>query len=284
MPELPEVETMRRGVARVTGAIIQDALAFDFGYKPIRITPSIGRLRQRVRGRKIVDVDRIGKRVLLRLDNQAALVFEPRMTGIVLIADPPNQIHLRFQLKLEKPKGNIFFWDRRGLGSVRLLTASQQQQELGPAKLGPDALLITAEQMQERLGASRRAIKAALLDQRVLAGVGNLYASELLHLARVHPARRCDRLTRRQWSLIHQAMNAILEEAIRYEGSTLSDGAYRNALNQDGGYQNCHRVYDREGEACLTCQTGKIQRIVQSQRSTFFCPHCQTKRPARAVG
>ena len=126
--------------------------------------------------------------------------------------------------------------------------------------------------------ASRRAIKVALLDQKVVAGVGNLYASELLHLAAVHPAKRCSQLSRMDWERVHQQMQHVLGEAIKYEGSTLSDGTYRNALNKEGGYQNHHRVYDREGATCPSCRQEEIVRIVQAQRSTFFCPQCQRWR------
>jgi formamidopyrimidine-DNA glycosylase len=118
-------------------------------------------------------------------------------------------------------------------------------------------------------------VKVALLDQRAVAGVGNLYASEILHLARIHPARPCDELARRHWNAIAAAAREVLETAIRYEGSTLSDGTYRNALNKEGGYQNEHRVYAKAGEPCPRCRRGVIERIVQAQRSTFFCPRCQ---------
>jgi formamidopyrimidine-DNA glycosylase len=97
----------------------------------------------------------------------------------------------------------------------------------------------------------------------------------LLHRARVHPERPCDAITRPQWRRIHAAMLEVLEEAIRYEGSTLSDGTYRNALNESGGYQNHHRVYDRAGRDCPGCGRSQILRIVQAQRATFYCPHCQ---------
>jgi formamidopyrimidine-DNA glycosylase len=102
-----------------------------------------------------------------------------------------------------------------------------------------------------------------------------LYASEILHLAGIHPARRCHRLSRRHWSDVHAATLEVLHAAIRHEGSTLSDGTYRNALNQEGGYQYQHRVYDRAGQPCPACQ-GEILRVVQAQRSTFFCPACQS--------
>ena len=136
----------------------------------------------------------------------------------------------------------------------------------------------SAELFREQLGGSRRAVKVALLDQRAVAGIGNLYASEILHLAEVHPGARCDHVTRAKWARIAESTREVLELAIRYEGSTLGDGTYRNALNQAGGYQNHHRVYDRAGEACPRCGGGRvIKRIVQAQRSTFFCAGCQRR-------
>src|SRR5262249_19320283 len=202
--------------------------------------------------------------------------IEPRMTGLVLLADPPTREHLRFRLRLTGPHRELLFWDRRGLGSVRLVSAAEFAALLGRASktLGPDALAISTKQLRERLQASKRPIKVALLDQRAIAGIGNLYASEMLHAAGIHPAARCNRLRHQQWDRLHTAMQVILNTAIQHEGSTLSDGTYRNALNQSGGYQNHHRVYDRAEKPCPTCGH-EVQRIVQSQRSTFFCPTCQ---------
>jgi formamidopyrimidine-DNA glycosylase len=279
MPELPEVETMRRGILGILGARITRVEVVASGLKPIRISPRPSLLGQRTVGCRIVAIDRYGKRVALRLDSQAVLVFEPRMTGLVLLADPPDWEHLRFRVRLTGVQSRqLLFWDRRGLGSVRLLQPRQLDAELGPTKLGPDALAITSFQLRERLRPSRRAIKVALLDQRVVAGIGNLYAAEMLHVAGIHPAKRCDRLTSAEWDRLHAALQHVLAEAVRYEGSTLSDGTYRNALNAPGSYQNHHRVYDRAGQRCLTCGAGPIRRIVQAQRATFFCPNCQLLR------
>ena len=278
MPELPEVETMRRGVSVIVGGTITGAHRPRCRLKPIAVWPRIDVFRRRVMGRRIQAVDRIGKRVSLRLDSGAAVVFEPRMTGLVLLADPPDQEHLRFRLTLDGvPTAELLFWDRRGLGSVRLAVPQQWDRLYGPDRLGPDALTIRPEQLQMRLSSSRRAIKVALLDQRLVAGIGNLYASEILNVAGVHPACSCDALAPTAWQRLHEAMLLVLTEAIRYEGSTLADGTYRNVLNDPGSYQNHHRVYDRAGQLCGSCGHGTIQRIVQAQRSTFFCPNCQTK-------
>ncbi|MCH2399731.1 MAG: bifunctional DNA-formamidopyrimidine glycosylase/DNA-(apurinic or apyrimidinic site) lyase [Pirellulales bacterium] len=282
MPELPEVETMRRGVAVVTGSTIEMVQLVPCDCKPIRVEPKIKTFQRRAVGRRVHEVGRVGKRVLLQLDSGDSIVFEPRMTGLVLVTDPPNIDHLRFRVALSGCRvRELWYWDRRGLGSVRLLSPRQLEEQFGPHKLGPDALLIEWESLRGRLKQSRRAIKVALLDQRIVAGIGNLYASEILHLAGIHPAQGCHRLTRQQWQAIHAAIGEILHTAIRYEGSTLSDGTYRNALNQSGGYQNEHRVYDRAGDTCPRCAQATIRRIVQAQRSTFFCPHCQSRRARR---
>lgn len=282
MPELPEVETMRRGILGVIGARIWDVERVACRRRPIAITPRIDHFRRRAVGRTIREVGRVGKRVVVRLDSGDSIVMEPRMTGLVLVADPPSREHLRFRCTFAETKGGpreLLYWDRRGLGSVRLFSPDEFESAFGAAKLGPDALVMTAELFGSQLGGSRRAVKVALLDQRAVAGIGNLYASEILHLASVHPAARCDRLKRDQWRRIADATQEILETAIRYEGSTLGDGTYRNALNQAGGYQNHHRVYDRAGERCPRCADGRpIVRIVQAQRSTFYCPACQGKR------
>jgi len=279
MPELPEVETMRRGVAGITGGTIKSAARTPCSKRPISISPRIDRLAKRIVGKKIASVDRLGKRVVIHMETDDRLIFEPRMTGLVLIADPPTTEHLRFRLTISKSKHKeLLFWDRRGLGKVQLLDAKQYQAKLDDGSLGPDALAISAAELQERMGASRREIKVALLDQSKVAGVGNIYASELLHLASVHPQARCDRLTKKQWGRIHKQMLRVLQTAIDHEGSTLSDGTYRNALNDPGEYQNEHRVYDREGDRCPSCGKSSVTRIVQAQRATYFCSKCQKKR------
>jgi formamidopyrimidine-DNA glycosylase len=278
MPELPEVETMRRGILGIVGARIAKIERVSCRRRPILITPRIDRFRRRAVGHVIRDVGRVGKRVVVRLDSGDAIVLEPRMTGLVLVADPPTREHLRFRCTLSgKANRALMYWDRRGLGSVRLFSPGEFEAAFGPDKIGPDALAVTAEALGERLGGSKRAIKVALLDQRAVAGIGNLYAAEILHAACIHPARRCDKLTRALWKSLSDATHAVLDSAIRYEGSTLGDGTYRNALNQAGSYQNHHRVYDRAGKPCQRCGT-PVRRIVQAQRSTYFCPKCQRSR------
>lgn len=291
MPELPEVETMVRGIRpHVEGRTIVEFRAAPCRCRPLTVTPSVKQIAKRVASQTITRVRRRAKRIVLELASGDAFVIEPRMTGLMLVTDPPDVEHLRLEWRLSPPPrgkkagqgplaDSFWFWDRRGLGTVRLLDqpalASLDSYEF----LGPDALEMTAELWAIACRKTRRPIKVALLDQSLVAGIGNLYASEILHLAKIPPQLPAARLNARQIDLLSAATQAILAEAIRYEGSTLGDGTYRNALNQTGGYQNAHRVYDRAGEECLTCRQSTILRIVQSQRSTFFCKICQSKRP-----
>ncbi len=288
MPELPEVETMRRGLAGVVGMRI-DSVDIPRGrLRPVVMDPVRAVLLRQLQGKVIEDAERFGKRIAIRLSGCGHrqnvrriqwLVIEPRMTGLLLVADPPTQEHVRLRLSecgaLKRSRG-LIFWDRRGLGTVRLVDAEGLEKLCGPARLGPDALRISCDELTERLGRSTRAIKVALLDQRAVAGIGNLYAAEILFLAGINPQTRCQRLSRRRWQQLHAVVREVLEEAVELEGSTLSDATYRTALNEPGRYQARHRVYGRQGKPCPACGTA-IRRIVQAQRSTFYCPKCQQR-------
>jgi formamidopyrimidine-DNA glycosylase len=276
MPELPEVETMRRGVLAITGATIVAARRTPCAKRNIVIQPRIDHFNKRAAGKRIVSVDRLGKRVVLTLDSNDRIVIEPRMTGLVLVGPPPNLQYLRFCLKLRGSRvPELLFWDRRGLGTVQLLDETRFE-DLRRNKVGPDALEIRKpELLRDRFRSSRREIKVALLDQSAIAGIGNLYACEILHRAGIDPRRPCRGLRIGDWARICDSIEAVLTAAIRHEGSTLADGTYRNALNDPGQYQVHHAVYDRAGQECRSCRRGIVQRIVQAQRSTFLCDVCQ---------
>ena len=305
MPELPEVETMRRGIAAVLGCRIAGLRRPRSRFQTIAIEPPLAAFRRRAVGRRIESVGRVGKRIVLELDSGDRIVLEPRMAGLVLLADPPDAAHLRLIFELSPPAGDcpdfrptdakrrrakmglspsadapaeLLFWDRRGLGMARLVSPAEFTRLYGPDRLGPDALKISAAVLRSRLESSRRQIKVALLDQRAVAGIGNLYASEILHRAGIHPALPCRRLRTAQWTALHAAIREVLRAAIRHQGSTLRDGTYRIARNQPGNYQLCHWVYQRTGQRCVRCGRSEVVRIVQCQRSTFFCPSCQPKR------
>ena len=278
MPELPEVETMVRGIRPfVEDRRIVAVSRCPTHCRPISIIPPFNRLAKALVGQSVSSVRRLGKRVVLDLSNGSAVVVEPRMTGLMLLANPPDVDHLRIEWQFDGRRefNAVWFWDRRGLGTVRLYKPGELEQVYGPDSLGPDALEVTIEQWRDRLRATSRAVKVALLDQKFVAGIGNLYASEILHRAGIDPRRSCKKLSKPQIERLSQAARAVLELAIDYEGSTLGDGTYRNALSQSGRYQNEHRVYMREDQPCPTCARGVIVRLVQAQRSTFYCSKCQ---------
>ena len=157
MPELPEVETMRRGVAGIAGATIIAAERTPCPKRPIQIKPRIDHLNKRVAGVVIASVDRLGKRVVIRMETGDRIIMEPRMTGLVLVTEPPTQEHLRFRLRLKKCKHKeLLFWDRRGLGQIALLSDAQYQAKLNDGSLGPDALEISRQEFPGRFNKSRR--------------------------------------------------------------------------------------------------------------------------------
>lgn len=278
MPELPEVETMCRGIAAVAGQTIHAVRFLKSRLCAIEISPGKRSFRRRVERQSVISVRRIAKRVVIDLDSEDSVVFEPRMTGRVLLAEPPDREHVRAVFEFDNPDHPpLTFWSMRGLSTLHLYSPAELAAVVGPDRIGPDALEISADELHQRLRGSRRAVKVALLDQKVVAGIGNIYASEILHRARVHPETLCERVTAPAWLRIQAETVAVLDEAIRAKGSTLRDGNYRTASDEPGGFQDMHRVYGREGLKCTACLRGTIRRMVQVQRSTYFCPICQRK-------
>lgn len=291
MPELPEVETMCRGIAGAVGCRIARAEFPRGRVRPLLIDPEPALLARRLAGRTIAAVLRRGKRVVLELRGHRPadtrwLAIEPRMTGLMLVAEPPSREHVRLVLELDRRGGKsghprrLLFWDRRGLGTVRLHDRASLEATCGPATLGPDGLEVTGADLAARLGRSRRAVKPALLDQRAVAGIGNIYAAEILFRVGIDPRSRCRRLSADAWERIAAATRRVLAEAIRLEGSSIGDETYRTVDNRAGRFQSRHRVYGRAAAPCQVCGE-PIARIVQVQRATFYCGRCQTRPGVR---
>ena len=282
MPELPEVETMRRGILHLVGSRIADA-EFPRGPKrPISTTPAPASIAATIRGGQLTAVERYGKRLALEIElpaGQRWLVIEPRMTGLMLVTPPPTVDHARLVMRLQRAGKRspqpLVFWDQRGLGTVRLVNAGGLDRACGPSVLGPDGLVVTGDDLQRSLADSRRAIKVALLDQHAVAGIGNIYAAEILHRVGIDPRTVCRRLPRRVWEQLARVTRTLLTEAVRLEGSSIGDELYQTPTSRLGQFQRRHRVYGRAGKPCRTCET-PIRRIIQAQRSTFFCPQCQS--------
>ncbi len=279
MPELPEVETIARGLApRLTGRRID---AVEHLRRDYVLGPSPGP-RRVLAGRTIVRVHRHGKRLLLDLSPDGVLVLHLGMSGsvgVVPAGDPvPDHTHLR--LRLAESAEEFRVRDPRRFGGV-WVSASSTPPRLGGARvrngaglgpLGPDALDLPWETFRTVLK-RRRQIKALLLDQQVLAGLGNIYADEALWAARLHPLRRADAIPIARLRELHAGMRRILREAIRGGGSTLRD--YRNADGETGTFQGRHRIYGREGERCARDCGGIVRREVMAGRSSHYCPRCQ---------
>lgn len=288
MPELPEVETMRRGIAHLAGRSIASVAFPRGGARPITTSPPPGRIAARITGGRIAAVERYGKRVAIAIEvprpdappERLWLVIEPRMTGLLLNGPPPTAAHERLRIDVAARTGarpaRLTFWDQRGLGTIRLVDAAGLARACGAAVLGPDGLSITGPALHARLMRSRRAVKVALLDQRAVAGIGNIYAAEILHRCGIDPRTPCRRLARSAWERVAATAREVLTEAVRLEGSSIGDELYRTPDGRLGRFQRRHRVYGRAGAPCRDCDTS-IERIVQAQRSTFFCPHCQPR-------
>ena len=273
---------MRRGIAGIAGLRIA-AVAFPRSrVRPISVEPRPASLTRRLEGRSVAGVHRRGKRVVIEIAPTAAdgrrwLAFEPRMTGLMLMVDPPTPEHVRMVVEFAgMGHKRLTFWDRRGLGTIRLFDDAGLDHACGPHKHGPDGLVVKGDDLAAALGESRRAVKVALLDQRAVAGIGNIYAAEILFRCGIDPRSRCRRLKRTQWDAVANEARRVLAEAVRHEGSSIGDETYRTADNRVGRFQRRHRVYGREGEPCTGCG-GEIVRIVQAQRATFFCPSCQRR-------
>ena len=289
MPELPEVETMCRGLAGIVGRRIVQAEFPRGRVRPLFVDPARPVVARRLAGSEIVAVGRRGKRIVIELaaagsgptgsDRRHWLVIEPRMTGLMLVVEPPSTEHVRLVVALAgsaRPE-RFLFWDRRGLGTIRLLDAEGLDACCGATKLGPDGLGITGDDLASRLGRSQRAVKAALLDQRAVAGIGNIYACEILFRSGIDPRLACRRLGREAWERVAAEARRVLAEAVRLEGSSIGDETYRTADSRPGRAQTRHRVYGRAGEPCRNCGA-VIERIVLAQRATFFCRQCQRRR------
>jgi formamidopyrimidine-DNA glycosylase len=246
-----------------------------------------------LRGVSIERIDRQGKWMFFRLSADRTLVIHLGMTGHLSVDPAPASIepHTHFRLLLEPGNEELRFIDPRRFGELLLLCPTEMAGRFGPDKLGPDALEVSAEHMGAELSRTKRTIKSVLLDQRVVAGIGNIYADEILFATGIHPAARADRLSGDGVDRLVSATRQVLRAAIRAGGSTIRD--YVDATGRPGEFQNRHFVYGREGEPCRRCpEKIRLDRTVVSGRSTHFCPGCQTfggrhrttrPRPARAI-
>jgi formamidopyrimidine-DNA glycosylase len=281
MPELPEVETVARGLrqAILGRRILSVTLGkTDFIDDPVA-------LEQHLPGRRIEAVERYGKFMLLRLSGaaatnggarkdaatQASLLVHLGMTGQMLPspAEKPPEKHTHVCMLLDDGR-ELRYTDARRFGRIAYLTEAPLAEEL--TRFGADPLEISKEEFVKRIRGRSARVKALLLDQGVLRGVGNIYADESLWRAKIHPAQLGAKLNQKQAEALCSALQEILRKAIAMRGSSISD--FLDAEGEPGEYQRRHRAYGREGKGCHRCKT-TIRRGIVGGRSSYFCPKCQ---------
>ncbi|HWQ88917.1 MAG TPA: DNA-formamidopyrimidine glycosylase [Desulfitobacteriaceae bacterium] len=272
MPELPEVETICRTLQKlVTGLIITDVLVL---WPAVVQNWQECNFREVVTGQKIVNIERRGKYLLFTLDKGWSLLTHLRMTGRwTYYAEkqaPERYTHLVFLLE----RGELHYSDVRKFGRIQLIPTELSLSSTSLAKLGPEPLKkdFTAEILQKHLATKKTNLKAALLDQKVIAGLGNIYTDEALFRAGIDPARKAGSLSAEENLKLYKAIKEVLIAAIACQGTSLRD--YRNANGQEGGFQAFLQVYGRGNKPCLQC--GQILKKVRlAGRTTVFCSHCQ---------
>lgn len=274
MPEMPEVEVIRRYLdAKLRGRRIEhlDILL------PRQIKyPKPEEYRAMCVGQKIANVNRRGKYLLLELSNAVTLVFHLRMTGRLVYhehVEENDDTHTRVLFYLDVGSA-LVFGDTRTFGALYALNPGEEWRIHGLATLGPEPLTeeFTPEYLWERTRRSHAPIKSFLLNQQMIAGIGNIYADEALFLAKLHPLTKgCD-LTQADCEALQLAVDQVIADGIRDGGTTFRD--YQNGEGKQGLHQEHLYVYNREGEPCQRCGT-TIAKIKVGGRGTHFCPHCQ---------
>lgn len=280
MPELPEVETVMRGLLPVLKG--QQIEGVQLRRKDLRIPFPKG-LKQSLEGQKILHLSRRAKYILIQLQDNNILVIHLGMSGRVSIIPPEQdydfQKHDHFIMNLTNG-ARIIYNDPRRFGMIFLVGQDELETHKAFAHLGPEPLGngFSGPVLAARLKNKKVSIKQALLDQRVVVGVGNIYASEALYQAGINPTKRAELIKADKAELLVHSIRDVLTRAIAAGGSTLKD--YRHADGELGYFQHSFTVYDREGELCPSCQKAKstqacIKKIVQSGRSTYYCSKTQ---------
>ncbi|MEY3362037.1 MAG: hypothetical protein RL531_1756 [Actinomycetota bacterium] len=278
MPELPEVEVVRRGLALgVLDRAVREVEAT--GARSIRRHADAAEFGGALRGRTVRAVDRRGKYLLLRLDDDAVLVAHLRMSGQLRLVDDPTAErakHTHVVLTFADG-GQLRFVDPRTFGELFVSASRSRDGEVVElASLGPEPLdpATTPETLGRRLTPRRTRLKTALLDQRTIAGIGNIYSDEIAFRAGLRHDHRTDTLTEEEVARLHAAMVGVLDAAVRCGGSSLADGQYVDVDGRAGTYQHEHAVFARAGTPCPRCGR-TIERVRFAGRSTHFCPGCQ---------
>lgn len=277
MPELPEVEVIKKGLE----PLLAGRRVLQAGYgKPLRLPFPRSAMKEWIQGGVVQHLSRRGKYLIILMTNQAAMVFHLGMSGrlLVLPRTVPFSAHDHVRLTLDN-KSVLRLHDPRRFGSLQITLPDVTGGQLSGLfqRMGPEPLSIdfTPATLHRGTRGRKRAIKDLLLDGRIVAGIGNIYASETLFRAKIHPATQAGLLNTKQCALLHQAIKEVLVEAINSGGSSISD--FTAPDGSAGYFQFAFKVYGRENLPCRLCGA-PISRLRQSGRSTFFCPACQQVR------
>jgi formamidopyrimidine-DNA glycosylase len=273
MPELPEVHTIASDLKTTIEGFRIDDVELEKGYK---VYPTADYFAKTLVGAHVDKVGRIGKNIVLKLDSPNFLTFHLAMTGRLLLKDPttPKALHQRLQLTLSNKGESVAlrFCDARMFGKVSVWTG-QELRKL-KAKYGPDVLTqeLLPQDFAARLKIKNTSVKNALLEQATVAGLGNIYATDALWLAKIHPETKTRDLDLQQATDLLKAAKDILAEGIAHRGSTLPDEAYVDVFGQPGHHQKYFRIYGKT--FCPVCTT-RVDYKKLNGRGTYFCPSCQ---------
>ncbi len=280
MPELPEVETIRRDLLskvrgkKITGVTIPPD---PRGSRVIRRYPSADLFRKRLKNRSIVDLKRRGKYLLFHLDSGDILIIHLGMSGrLLLVADktaPPIYTRLFFRLATGK---KLCFADPRKFGEAYLYSREKGHICCDPFSLGPEPLgdELSPADLSRMLAGRKAAVKALLLNQKIIAGLGNIYADESLFRAGIDPRKPAGEVTAEKIPTLLESIRKVLEESIRSRGTTASNGQYVDGKGNSGSFQFRLNVYQRKGESCRRCGA-EIETVRIAGRTSHFCPRCQ---------
>jgi formamidopyrimidine-DNA glycosylase len=272
VPELPEVETIKEDLRElVVGARIEDAEVLE----PALVEqPSPEEFVRRLAGVRITGARRRAKHLIVELEDEQNLVFQLKIGGQLLLVPPVEEPRTSLMLVLHLDGDRrLFLRDQTGFTRARLLDAGELEARL--SNLGPEPLNegFSVEYLRETLGSRRAQIKPLLLDQKVVSGVGNIYADEILFDARLHPRRKANTISDEEWRALYEAIRKNLAAGVEHRGTTVR--LYRDVLNRPGEHQNYLRIFEKHGEPCPEGCGGEVVRERVGGRPTHYCPECQ---------
>jgi formamidopyrimidine-DNA glycosylase len=280
MPELPEVETIKEDLRElVVGLEIEWA---EILAPSLVEQPSVEEFASRLEGVGITGARRRAKHLIVELDTGDSLVFQLKIGGQLLLVPPVEEPETALMLVLDLDGDRrLLLRDETGFTRARLLDADELEERLSP--LGPEPFEeeFDAGYLQRIIGSRRAQIKSLLLDQKVVSGIGNIYADEILHDARLHPRRKANTLSEDEWEVLHAAIRSNLAAGIEHRGTTVR--LYKDVLDRPGEHQNYLRVFEKHGQPCPGCE-GEVVREKVSGRPSHFCPECQTENGSGGDG